>query len=316
MRCLVTGGTGFAGAELAELLLARGDEVWAISRTGGAGHLSTGTGASLMTCDVTEPEKVARAVKEISPQAIFHLAARTFVPEAYADGRAFLEANLMGTANLLAAAREHVPGCRVLVVGSAGEYGASGRAGILLAEDAPLRPIDPYGASKAAAELWALQEAAHSELEIICVRPFGHLGPRQDPRFVAADFARQLGRIRAGSRAPRMEVGNLEAVREFNDVADIAAGHLAALERGESGRVYNLCSGRGLRIREVLSLLLERSGVKAEIVQRPERLRPSDVPVLVGDPARARDELSWEVSTPVADTLDRVLARWGALDAH
>jgi GDP-4-dehydro-6-deoxy-D-mannose reductase len=113
-----------------------------------------------------------------------------------------------------------------------------------------------------------------------------------------------------------MEVGNLDAIREFNDVADIAAGHLAALEKGESGRVYNLCSGRGLRIGEMLSLLLERSGVKAEIVQRPERLRPSDIPALVGDPARARDELSWEVSTSVADTLDRVLARWGALDAH
>jgi GDP-4-dehydro-6-deoxy-D-mannose reductase len=308
----VTGGAGFAGSELVDLLRARGHDVHVFSRTDRPSNMQGMEGLEYTTCDLTDDASVRHSVAEISPEAILHLAARTFVPEAYADGRGFLETNLMGTANLLAAARAHRPGCRILVVGSAGEYGASGQFGAVLTEETPLRPIDPYGASKAAAELWALQEAAHADLEIVCVRPFGHIGPGQDPRFVAANFARQLGRIRAGTQPPRIEVGNLETVREFNDVADIARGHLAALEKGESGRVYNLCSGRGLSIRELLALLMERSGVAAEIASRQERLRPADVPSLVGDPSRARKELSWEVTATVADTLDRVLDRWGA----
>jgi GDP-4-dehydro-6-deoxy-D-mannose reductase len=160
--------------------------------------------------------------------------------------------------------------------------------------------------------MWALQAAAGGRLHIVCVRPFGHCGPRQQPRFVAPDFARQIGRIRAGEQPPVVEVGNLDPIREFNDVDDIVAGHLAALEKGTPGRVYNLCSGRGISVRALLDALLARAGVKAEVAPRRERQRPTDVPALGGDPSRSREELGWEAATPLAATLDRLLDRWGA----
>ena len=310
MTTLVTGGTGFAGASLVEQLVARGHRVVAVSRTGQAGQLEGSAGARIRACDLTRPEDVSHMIDEIRPERIFHLAARTFVPDAHRDASGFLETNLMGTVHLLEAVRRHVPGCRVLVVGSAGVYGGSGQVGTQLVEEAPLRPVEPYGASKAAAELWARQASASWGLEVVCVRPFGHIGPRQSPRFVAADFARQIGRIRSGEQPPVIEVGNLEPIREFNDVSDIAAGHRAALGKGASGRVYNLCSGRGLAVRDLLSLLLQRSGVEAEIQPRPERMRPTDVPSLVGDPSRAREDLGWQVRVSLEESVDRLLERW------
>ncbi len=314
MRCLVTGGTGFAGSSLVESLHRRGDQVAVLSRSGEPGPLAGVAGVQILQGDVADAGGVEAAIRAWAPEAIYHLAARTFVPDGQADRSGFLETNFLGTVNVLAAAAAVVPGCRVLVVGSAGEYGASGGGGEPLGEDAPLRPMEPYSASKAAAELWALQEAASSRLHVVCVRPFGHVGPRQAPRFAAPAFARQIGRIRAGEQPPVVEVGNLEPVREFNDVEDIVAGHLAALEKGRPGRVYNLCSGKGVSVRDLLLALLERAGVEAEIRVCPERVRPADVPALVGDPSRSREELGWEAGTPLEATLDCLLARWGALE--
>jgi len=171
-----------------------------------------------------------------------------------------------------------------------------------------MRPVDPYGASKAAAEIWARQEAGSGGQEIICVRPFGHIGPRQSPRFVAADFARQIRRIKAGSQEPRIEVGNLEAIREFVDVEDMAEGFIAAMEHGLSGEVYNLCSGQGMSVRELLHSMLECSAMDVQIVPVDERLRPSDIPSLVGNPTLARKKLNWQPSIPWHDTLAHMLA--------
>ncbi|MFQ5670897.1 MAG: GDP-mannose 4,6-dehydratase [Acidobacteriota bacterium] len=310
MNCLVTGGTGFAGSSLVERLLRAGHRVWAGSRTGSAGHLAGVEGAEVLACDLRDPQAVARLVEQAAPERVYHLGAHTFVPAAYADRQGCLETNLMGTVHLLAAVRRIAPAARVLVVGSAGEYGASGRPGTRLAETAPLLPVDPYGASKAAAEMWALQEGAGAGFHVVCVRSFGHVGPRQSPRFVVADFARQIGRVACGEQEPRLEVGNLEAVREFNDVEDVAAGYAAILERGNRGSVYNVCSGRGLAIREMLDRLVRRSGVAVEVVESADRRRPADVPSLVGDPARTREETGWEMAAPVDGALDRVLERW------
>jgi GDP-4-dehydro-6-deoxy-D-mannose reductase len=312
MTVLVTGGSGFAGSSLVELLVARGEDVTVLSRSGAVGHLAGVQGVRFIAGEITDRSVIEGAIEATAPQHIFHLAARTFVPDSYADPTGFIEVNVIGTARLLAAARAKAPEASVLIVSSAGAYGASGVSGKPLSEDAPLRPVDPYAASKAAAELWALQEEAGSDLTIICARPFGHIGPRQEPRFVVADFARQIGRIRRGEQPPLLEVGNLDTVREFNDVADIASGYLMLMEKGRSGRVYNLCSGRGVRVGDLLAMMLARAGVSADVVPRPERMRPADVPSLLGNPARIQAELGWQATTPLEETLDRVLERWGA----
>lgn len=312
MNCLVTGGTGFVGTSLVRHLVARGDRVTVVSRTGKAGPGGGMDGVEMHACDVADAEAIRNLVLAIQPEAVFHLAARTFVPDAQKDALGFVEANLLGTVHLLAAVRDHAAGCRVLMVSSAGVYGASGRDGRPLSEETPLHPLDPYAASKAAAEAWALQEHASSGLAVICVRPFGQIGPWQSERFAAASFARQLGRIRIGEQEAVIEVGNLDAIREFNDVEDVVAGHVRALERGVPGRVYNLCSGQGHTIREMLALLVAISGVKATVRQQAGRLRPADVPALVGDPTRARQDLSWETKVTLEDSAGRLLDRWGA----
>ncbi|MFQ5767906.1 MAG: GDP-mannose 4,6-dehydratase [Acidobacteriota bacterium] len=311
---MVTGGCGFAGSVLVESLLGAGHRVTVLSRTGRPGQLENVQGARLKACDITEKECLKAAVEEIKPEAVYHLAARTFVPDSLADGAGFLEVNLKGTVHLLDAVRRAVPEASVLVVGSAGVYGASGRLGGLLREDAVLRPLDPYSVSKAAAEMWALQEAERRPLRIVCVRPFGHTGPGQSPRFVAADFARQVGRIRADRQPPLIQVGDLRPVREFNDVRDVAAGYVAALEKGRSGGVYNICSGHGWTIRQMLDRLLACSGVQADVETRSERLRPTEVPSLVGDPSVASADLGWTAAVPLDHTLRRLLARWGGLE--
>ena len=162
--------------------------------------------------------------------------------------------------------------------------------------------------SKAAAEIWSRQESSRGDLEIVNVRPFGHIGPRQSTRFVAANFARQVRRILAGKQEPSIQVGNLDAVREFTDVEDMAAGYMSAMEHGRPGEVYNLCSGRGMSIRRLLEDLLACAGVDAQVVTDSERLRPADIPCLVGDPTLALDELRWQPSVSWQDTLGRMLA--------
>lgn len=312
MRVVVTGGTGFGGSALVRRLAAAGHEVTSLSRKQAATPESAVTAATWRPCDLTMPGAMEDALADVRPEAIYHLAARTFVPDSHDDASGFLGVNLLGTAHVLAAAQRIVPDCRILHVSTPGACGVSGEP---LHEEVPLRPVDPYGASKAAAELWALAVHTSTGQAVLAVRPFGHVGPAQEPRFVAADFACQIGRIRRGEQPPVVEAGNLEAVREFNDVEDIVGGYVAAMDRGRPGRVYNLCSGRGLRVGDLLETMLKRSGVTARVESRPVRLRPADIPTLVGDPTRAREELGWTATTPFATTLDRLLQRWGALDA-
>ena len=306
MKCLVTGGAGFAGASLVERLAGAGRAVTILIRESSARALPPGVQA--IVGDITDQGRMREVVAQVKPDEIYHLAALTFVPDSFKDGDGFLRTNLMGVVYLLAAARQEAPQARVLVVSSAGVYGAAGGAADPIGEETCLRPVDPYGASKAAAEIWARQEAGRGHQAIVCVRPFGHIGPRQSPRFVAADFARQVRRIKLGEQEPRIEVGNLDAVREFTDVEDMAGGYMAAMENGRSGAVYNLCSGKGMSVRDLLKALLECAGVDAQVVTASERLRPVDIPSLVGSPDLAREELKWQPSLPWHDTLAKMLA--------
>ncbi len=194
------------------------------------------------------------------------------------------------------------------MVSSAGVYGAGGDGGRLLGEGDTMRPVDPYGASKAAAEVWARQEASRTGQEIVCVRPFGHLGSRQSHRFVAANLARQLQRIQEGSQDRRLKVGNLSAVREFNNVRDIAAGCVAALDRGRSEEVYNLCSGKGMSIQALADDMCRVAGIEAECGVEKDRLRPVDIQCLVGDPEKSREALGWQPVIPWEETLAEVLS--------
>jgi GDP-4-dehydro-6-deoxy-D-mannose reductase len=176
-----------------------------------------------------------------------------------------------------------------------------------LAESAPLQPENPYAASKVAAETYAAVWWRLYGLDVVIARPFNHIGPGQDARFVVPSFARQLAEIAAGA-PPLLSVGNLDAQRDFLDVRDVAGAYVALLANGRAGGVYNVCSGRAVAIREVLRQLITIARVPVEVRDDPERLRPSDIPVLRGDASALRAETGWSPAFSLAASLRDIYA--------
>jgi GDP-4-dehydro-6-deoxy-D-mannose reductase len=319
MRFLVTGVGGFVGPHLVRLLLERGHEVVGLTRRPGTraalDELHRRYGGrfeprALIPADVLDPRAVRNAIAAVRPDGLFHLAAISFVPASDADPLAAYRTNFLGTLNVLRAVAEVHRDCRVLFVGSGDAYGASGIETAELTEEALLRPVSAYGVSKAAADLAAFQWHWTQAGQIVRARPFNHVGAGQSALFVCSDFARQVAEIEVGQRPAVLEVGNLDAVRDFSHVEDIVAGYLALWERGRGGEVYNLCSGRGLRIRDIVDEVAGRSRVRFEVRTLEGRRRPYDIPRLVGSFAKAEAATGWRPVIPVARAFDEVLDFW------
>jgi GDP-4-dehydro-6-deoxy-D-mannose reductase len=220
----------------------------------------------------------------------------------------------VGAFNLLEAVRKLRTPPRVLLVGSSEEYGLAQPADIPLREEAPLRPNSPYAVSKLSQSYLGLQYALVHRVPVIRTRTFHHTGPGRGEAFAESSFAKQLVEIETDRRSPVLHVGNLDAIRDFTDVRDTVRAYWMLIDRGESGEVYNVCSGRALRIRELLDVLIQVSGVKVEVRVDPERLRPSDIPVLVGDPGKIRKVTGWEPRLPLDRTLKDLLHDWRSRD--
>lgn len=315
MRVLVTGIGGFAGPFVGAALAAAGHEVHGLLRGGPPGARLAALGLApdvLHEADVTHAKAVAEVVARVAPGGVVHLAGRSFVPEAERDPTAAYRANLGGTLAVLAAVRTHAPRARVVTVASSDVYGAVRPADVPVGEDVPFRPVTVYGASKAAADLAAAQWARAYGLDVVRARPFNHTGPGQDAAFVCSALARQLAAIEAGQQEPVVRAGNVDPVRDFSDVRDIARGYVALLERGTAGEAYNLCSGEGVSIAEVIAVLRSLARVPVRVRSDPALRRAVDVPRLVGDHARATADTGWRPSTPLAETLGALLDDWRA----
>ena len=223
-----------------------------------------------------------------------------------------MRTNVLGIVHLLDAARRLSLRPAVLVVGSAEEYGPVGPEEIPIREDAPLRPASPYAVSKVAQGALARLYGPAGGMRIVLTRTFHHTGPGRGEAFAESSFARQIAEIEEGHRPPVLEVGNLEAVRDFTDVRDVVRAYWMLLDKGEAGEAFNVCSGRGRRIRDLLDVLVAASSARVEVRVDPERLRPSDVPVQVGDPSRLRAATGWEPRIPLEHTLSDLLDDWRA----
>ncbi len=308
MRALITGIDGFAGGHLARALRARRAEVFGTVRSleGRVRAAAVGAAASYVV-DVVDVGAVDAAVAAVQPEVLFHLAGVAFIPDAAADPGAAFRVNALGTLHVLAAVHRRAPRCRVLAIGSADAYGAVADDDLPVREDCPLRPLSAYGASKAAADLLAAQWARGAGLDVVRLRPFNHTGPGQRPAFVCADFARQLvAAERGGPR--RVEVGDLDPVRDFSDVRDVVAAYIAACEHGVAGAAYNVCSGVGRSIGSVLDDLIAAAGVAAEVVSVSQRRRANRVPRLVGSGAALRALSSWTPQIPWSQTVADLVA--------
>ncbi len=295
MRALITGGKGFVGQWLAAHLKDRGDDVAVID----------------IETDVADGAAVRRVMADVRPDAIYHLAAMTHVGESWENPSQVLRVNVLGTAEILAAARSLPASPRVLVVSSAEVYGVVGPEQLPLGEATPTTPASPYAASKLAAEVVALQAFRGYGQPVIVVRPFNHIGPGQSPNFFVPAFAKRIVEARR-SGATSLRVGTLSTRRDFTDVRDVVAAYRLLLEQGEVGEVYNVCSGRDVAMSEIAAQLLELAQVDLTLETDPALVRPVDVPVLRGDATRLHVATGWQANIPIATTLADVLASWEA----
>jgi GDP-4-dehydro-6-deoxy-D-mannose reductase len=311
-RVLVTGATGFVGRHLAAFLCeAHPDlELLGLVRPGGTPASELPAGVEAVPADLLDAAGLEAAVGRASPDAIVHLAAQSSPVRSWNDPAGTLTTNVLGLVHLLEALRRRSLAPRVLVVGSSEEYGAVEPRELPLREEAPLRPASPYAASKVAQSFVALQYHLAHGLPIVRTRTFHHTGPGRGEAFAESSFARQVAEIEAGRRAPVVEVGNLESVRDFTDVRDVVRAYWSLLALGRPGEVYNVASGVGVRLGDILDRLLGLSGQRVEIRVDASRLRPADVPVLVGDPARLKAATRWQPRIPLDRSLADLLDDW------
>lgn len=312
MKALVTGVAGFAGGHLARHLLDRGYTVAGIRQPGDR-HRPEGSpqlDVEIREADVLDATSVAKIVSDFKPDAIFHLAAFSNPESSWANARRALETNIIGSHNVLQAALETGTRPRVLLVGSAQQYGLVPEGEQPIREDRPQRPLTPYGVSKSAQEVLGLRFFLAEELPVFLVRSFNHTGPSQESSYVCSSLARQVAEIEAGRREPTMRVGNLSARRDFSDVRDIVRGYREILERGKPAAPYNICRGEAFSIEEILETLRELCKAKVAVEVDATRYHGVDAPLLLGDNTKLRSEVGWKPEIELKQTLADLLSYW------
>lgn len=302
-RALVIGANGFVGRHLVTHLNELGDEVVRAGLNGG-GSLKD----DFLSVDITDARSVRSVVQQVKPDVTYHLAGIAFVPEAEEDFDKVLRINVAGTANVVRQCHLLEKRTSLVFISSAEVYGSIKPDDLPLRETSPIKPSNNYSLSKRMAEMVVERYARADHLSCCIVRPFNHIGPGQDHRFVTANFALQLAKIAHGKADPVLRVGNLEARRDFSDVRDIVRGY--RLLSQTRGGLFNLGSGRANSVQTILDTLIEVSGVGVTIVQDPERMRGPEVPELYGSCNKIHEACGWTPEIPLRQSLHDVYQYW------
>ncbi|MCJ7582333.1 MAG: GDP-mannose 4,6-dehydratase, partial [Candidatus Aminicenantes bacterium] len=218
--------------------------------------------------------------------------------------------NSIGQINLFEAVLDLGLDPRIQIAGSSEEYGHVNPHEVPMKETNPLRPLSPYAVSKVAQDLLGYQYFKSYGLKVVRTRGFNHTGPRRGEVFICSNFARQIASIEKGKTDPVIHVGNLEAKRDFTDVRDTVRAYWLSLEKGQSGDVYNIGRGETISMKEMLDKLLSFSHVDVDVKVDPQRLRPSDVPILLSDSSKFKAKTGWEPVIPFDQTLEDLLNYW------
>jgi GDP-4-dehydro-6-deoxy-D-mannose reductase len=291
MRVYITGARGFVGRRLVAHLRARGHSV---------------AGADRET-DVCDAQALAAEIATATPEAVVHLAAQSSVAASLRDPDGTFRINYQGSQNLLESVEQTAPRARVLLVGSADQYGGQPPGAPALRETDPLSPGSPYARSKAAAE-----QLGHGWNErggnVVMTRSFNHTGPGQADHFVAPSFARQVAEIAAGLRSPELRVGNLESIRDFLHVDDVIDAYASLLEPAAAPGVYNVASGEPHTIRELLDALIALARIAPRIEIDPDRVRPTDQ--LLGDASKLQRTTGWRAQRSFGQLIEDLAGDW------
>lgn len=295
-QLLVTGANGFVGGHLQAHLAQRSHGDWSLLPSG--------------RFDLLQPESLDSTLQQNCPDAVIHLAGQTFVPEAFRDPAHTLQVNLLGTLNLLQALKRRGFNGTFLYVSSGDVYGQVAEADLPVVETLAPHPRNPYAVSKVSAELLCQQWSYTEPWRIMVARPFNHIGAGQGDSFVIANMARQLVRARLGLQPPRLEVGDIDVTRDFLDVQDVIHAYLLLLQKGRNGEVYNVCSGRERKVRDLINEMAELAGVDVELLQDPARMRKAEQRRVVGSSEKLQKETGWTPGVNITETLRRVLSDW------
>jgi GDP-4-dehydro-6-deoxy-D-mannose reductase len=309
-RVFVTGISGFAGSHLADLLVSKGDFDVFGTVFGDFRSVAGLPKNHLIPLNLMDRDKTLEVIGTVKPQWIFHLAALASPAQSFKDPRGTISNNIEAEINVLDAARQITNLEKVLVVGTAEEYGRVIESDLPINEEVPLNPVSPYAISKIAQDYLGLQYFLSYQLPVIRVRPFNHTGDRQAPVFVVPAFAKQIAEIEKGVQPTTIKVGNLQARRDFTDVLDMVNAYFLAMEIGQVGEVYNLGKGVSVKIEDLLNELLKLSSTKINVQQDPDRMMPSDVPNMICDSTKFRKLTGWVPEIPFRETLKRVLEYW------
>lgn len=303
MKALITGVTGFVGKHLEAFLQDKAD-VYGTSRV-------PRSKKHIYQLNLLNETETLKLIDNIKPTHIFHLAGLSNVKESWDDKVVFIEGNVIGTIHLLEAVRKVNDQIKVITVGSSEEYGILPEGVEKVLEETPLQPINPYGISKSAVSMLVKLYDKSYGLNVTHARPFNHIGPGQRLGFVTTDFAHQIALINKGLvKDCKINIGNLQIERDFTDVRDMVEAYYEIGRFGRAGEVYNVCSGRGVYIQDLLQILLSFSAKKIELVVGQNRMRVADIPRLVGDLGKLLDATGWQPKRKLEDTLRDIYNEW------
>jgi GDP-4-dehydro-6-deoxy-D-mannose reductase len=309
-KILVTGAAGFCGTHLCQTLEKSGAKVYGWARPRSSRRSSGVSSGGCTACvDVTDRATVDSFIRRVRPSEIYHLAALTIPQQSWQNEEKTMAVNVAGTVHLLDAIRRFSPGTRLLLASSNQAYGRTFLRGRKVREEACRMPDNPYGASKALAELACLDFYRAFKVEVVVARAFNHFGSGQTGPLVFSQWCRQIALIEKGRTPPLLKVGNLGVVREFLHVEDVVAAYILLMGKGGAGEIYNVCLGRPRKMSYYLNKLLGLAKVPVRAVPAPELLRDHEIPSVRGDSSKLK-KLGWRPSRTVSDALAELLADW------
>ena len=306
-KVLITGAGGFVGTHLIRALQDIGNyEIFAAVYQSTSDITTLISPDHIIAGDLTRIEFASTLIEQTKPDVVYHLAALSVVHNSVEKALGVMTGNTAISYNILEAIKRHAPEARFVAICSANEYGAVIDKSRPIKETVALRPLNPYAVSKVTQEMLALQYALADNLDCVIIRPFNHTGPGQTTDFVIPRLATQFAKIEKGLIPPVVEVGNLGSVRDFTDVSDMVQGYILAAEHGIKGEIYNIGSGEGHTIQEILDILQRLCSIKVEIKINDAFVRTSDVPILIADASKFKDLTSWSPKVPLVETIKHV----------
>jgi len=312
LKVFVTGIEGFVGRHLANHLLTLNHDVSGTVWNENQISLlqERFSSLSLYQADIRNHDVLEGILKKASPDAIIHLAAQSSGAYSYKNPRLTFEVNVLGTVNLFETVVRLAPDARIVLVCSADAYGKVEEDQIPIKEDTPFRPVNPYSASKAAQDILGVQYFYSHGLNIVRTRSFPHTGPGQNSIFALSNFARQISSIESIDFPKPVGVGNLEVIRDYLDVKDVVKAYTLLIDQGEAGDVFNVASGVGNTLGELLDMMIDLSFKEIKVEEDPALFRPFDIPILIGDATKFKELTGWKPTITMRDTLRRLLDYW------